>query len=450
MMNGAITDTSDLEQVYFLSEIVGVKVFWGDRKIGRLADFVIVDKDKVAEVTHFYISRPFGDPALLIPWEKIQSLTSKRIVVDIEDLKNYEAPPSESAILLKDYILDKKVLDIEDHEVEMVYDVRMVLRNKKFYISGVDLSRYGFLRRLGLKGFANFIHSLAFSIGARSLYSERLKGFANLLYGLANKVRDRTLPWTYIQPLPEQISGFKGDVRLKVLKEKLADMPPVDLADILEELDHDQRVALFDQLDPEHASDTLEEIDPNVQRALISSLKKEKVAQLINDMTPGQAADILSVLPFSEVKAILSLMDPKRAGKVKVILEKEDEKVLNYATMDILKFSPEKTTAEALDDYQKSAKGKNVIMYLYVVDEQEKILGIIDLKALLLADDNAPLKDVMIDQVVSLRPDSTLKEASALFVRYGFRALPIIDDQRKILGVVPYRDVMNLKHRFIE
>ncbi len=449
-MNGAMTGKNEFEQVYFLSEIVGIKVFWGDRKIGKLADFLIVDKDKIAEVTHFYVSRPFGDPSLLIPWEKIRSISFKGILVDIEDLKKYEAAPPENSILLKDYILDKKVLDIEGREVEMVYDVRMVIRNQKFYISGVDLSRYGFFRRIGLKGFANFIHGLAFSIGARSLYSEKLTGFANFLYGLANKVKDKTLPWTYIQPLPEQLSGFKGDVKLKVLKEKLAEMPPVDLADILEELDHDQRVTLFDQLDPKHASDTLEEIDPNVQRALVSSLKKEKVARLIDDMTPGQAADILSVLPFSEAHAILKLLKSEHAAKVKAILEKQDEKVLHYATMDILKFPQDKTTAAALDDYQKTAKGKNVIMYLYVVDEQDRILGIIDLKELLLADDDTPLRNVMIDQIISLNPDSTLKEASAMFARYGFRALPIIDDQRKILGVVLYRDVMNLKHRFVE
>ena len=449
-MNGNLPGKNDLEQVYFLSEIVGTKVFWGDRKIGRLQDFLIADKDKIAEVTHFYVARPFGDPSLLIPWEKVQSLSFKGVLVDIEELKKYEAPLPENAILLKDYILDKKVLDIEGREVEMVYDVRMVIRNQRFYISGVDLSRYGFLRRIGLKWFANFIHGLAFSIGARSLYSERLKGFANFLYGVANKVKDRTLPWTYIQPLPEQISGFKGDVKLKILKEKLADMPPVDLADILEELDHDQRVTLFDQLEPAHASDILEEIDPNVQRALVSSLKKEKVALLIDDMTSGQAADILSVLPWSEANAILKLLKPRHAAKIKAILERQDEKVLNYATLDILKFPPDKTTAQALDEYQKVAKGKNVIMYLYVVDEQDRILGIIDLKGLLLAEDNTPLRDVMIDQIISLNPESTLKEASAIFARYGFRALPIIDEQRKILGVVPYRDVMNLKHRFLE
>ncbi|MEI7751490.1 MAG: CBS domain-containing protein [Candidatus Omnitrophota bacterium] len=448
-MNKDIQNTSDLEQVYFLSEIVGAKVYWGDRKIGRLTDFVIVDKDKIAEVTHFYISRSFGDPSLLIPWEKIESITYKSIKVDIEDLKNYEAPPPESAILLKDYILDKKVLDIEDREVEVVYDVRMVIRNKKFYISGVDLSRYGFLRRIGLKGFANFIHSLAFSIGARSLYSERMKGFANFLYGLANKVKDRTLPWTYIQPL-EQISSFKGDVKLKVLKEKLSEMPPVDLADILEELDHEQRVTLFDQLDPEHASDTLEEIDPNVQRALVSSIKKEKAAQLINDMTPGQAADILSVLPWSEANVILKLLVREHATKIKAILERQDEKAVNYATLDILKFPPEKTAAQARKDFQTLARGKNAVLYLYVINDQDQLLGIIQLQELLMAEDPTPLKDIMNDQVVSLNSESTIKEASAMFARYHFLALPILDVQKKILGVVLYRDVMTLKHRFVD
>ena len=105
------------------------------------------------------------------------------------------------------------------------------------------------------------------------------------------------IPWTCIQPLPTNIGRFKGNVKLNVLKEKLSEIHPVDLADILEEMDHDQRVMVFSTLDHEQATDTLEEIEPKVQREIISSLSTEKVVQLINDMTPGQAADILSVLP---------------------------------------------------------------------------------------------------------------------------------------------------------
>jgi Mg/Co/Ni transporter MgtE len=187
-----------------------------------------------------------------------------------------------------------------------------------------------------------------------------------------------------------------------------------------------------------------------VQRELVSSLRKEKVAQLIDEMTPGQAADILSVLPASEANTILPLLSAENANKVKSILDKQEENILNYATPEYLKFAPDRTAEQVQHEYRLAAKGKDVIMYLYVVDDRDQLLGIIDIKELLQAPDQAWLKDIMVDNIISLNPDSTLKEAAAMFARYDFRALPITDDNNTILGVVPYRDVMKLTHRFWE
>jgi Mg/Co/Ni transporter MgtE len=89
-------------------------------------------------------------------------------------------------------------------------------------------------------------------------------------------------------------------------------------------------------------------------------------------------------------------------------------------------------------------------MYVYVVDAQDTLLGAIDLKELLQADDRALLKDIMVENVISLNTDSSLKEASQSFARYDFRALPVIDEKNRIVGVIPYRDVMNLTHHFLE
>ena len=97
--------------------------------------------------------------------------------------------------------------------------------------------------------------------------------------------------------MPHDIGRFEGNVKLNLLKEKLPQIHPVDLADILEELDHDHRVAIFNQLETEHASDTLQEVEPRVQRKLVSSLPIERVAEIVNEMTPAQAADILAALP---------------------------------------------------------------------------------------------------------------------------------------------------------
>lgn len=414
------------EAVYFLSEIINKKVVLNGKKIGKLLDIIIIETGKIPEVTHFLVGRPFGYPSLIIPWENVKEIKQGEIVIDIDDVKKYEGEPADNQVLLKDHILDKKVLDMDGNEVEVVYDIKMILRNNKLYVSDVDFSKYGLLRRMGLTGIANFI------------------------YNLADKIKKETISWTYIQPLPEQISSFKGDVRLNVLKEKLPEIHPVDLADILEELDPGQRLAIFNELDSEHASDTLEEIEPRVQRDLISSINKERAAELINQMTPAQAADVLSILPASDADDILKLIDKENADKVQPLMDKHDDKILDFATPDILKFSRYVTARHVLDRFRHAAKGKDVVMYIYVTDEKDKLCGVIDIRELLQSDLEARLDDIMTTSVISLNPNNTLTDASEMFNRYSFRAIPVVDDEDKILGAVSYRDIMELKHRFVD
>jgi magnesium transporter len=414
------------EQHFYLTEIVGAKVFLHGKKIGKLSDMIVVEQKQVPRVTHFYISRPFGNPALVVPYANIVSMKGKEVEIDVESVDKYARELTAEEILLKDYVLDKKVLDLEGREVEVVYDIKITKKNGNLYVSDVDLSRYGLLRRIGLRKLADFI------------------------YNLADKIKEQTISWAYIQPLPTNLTSFSGNVKLKVLKEKLAEMHPVDLADILEELNPEQRVAIFDGLDTEQASDTLEETEPNVTRDLVFALQKDKVAKLVNDMTPGQAANIFSVLPFSEAKKITPFLDKDMAAKIKQIIDSQEENILNFATQYFFKYSPEKSVGEVLAEYRKLAKENDVIMYIYVVDENDTLLGVIDIKELLVSRDEQQLKDIITEDVITLDPDSTMKKASDLFERYGFRAIPVTDDNDKIIGVIPYKDIMDLKHRFIE
>jgi len=414
----------DLE--ILLSDILNVPVLKSGKKIGSLNDLVIVETAKIPEVRSLYVTRSFGNPGLLIPWEYVHTLTGRGIEVTISDTKPYEAEPAEDVILLRDYVLDKKVIDLEENDVEIVYDIRLVLRNKKLYVTNVDTGKAARLRRLGL-GF-----------------------LAKVFYSSADPEAEQMIPWTCVQPLPTNIGRFKGNVKLNILKENLSEIHPVDLADILEEMDHDQRVMVFSSLDHEHASDTLEEIEPKVQREIISSLSTEKVVHLINDMTPGQAADIPSVLPSSEAHVILDAMNAESARKVQAIINRQEEKVLHYTTQKILKFPPETTVEYVQNDYPRHARDKDVIMYIHVIDENDHLLGIIDLRELLQADDKAFLRDVMIENVITLSTESTLKEAAKEFARYGFRSIPVVDEENRLAGVIPYRDVMNLTHQFVE
>jgi CBS domain-containing protein len=268
---------------------------------------------------------------------KVRSLTPREIVLDIGDPREYVRPIAPEEVPLRDYLLDKKILDTDDREVEVVYDVRLAFTGGHIYVVDVDISRYGLLVRLGLKGLAAF------------------------LYRRAGAARKRLIPGSYVQSLPPQLGTLQGNLKLNILKEKLSEIHPVDLADIMEELDSSQRALLLGGLDTEHASDTLEEIDPAVQRDIVFSLSKERVAQLI-----------------------------------------------------------------------------------------AKLLGVIDIKEVFVAQDTERLKELVVENVISLDQDATMKQAADMFLRYGFRALPITDENGIVLGVVPYRDVMNLKHRILE
>jgi flagellar motility protein MotE (MotC chaperone) len=425
-MSETKTARNGAEQRYFLTELIGTRACHQGKKIGKLTDVIVVDQGKLAEVTHFQISRPFGDPPLLVPQQQARPLGSRELTIDVDRPQNYVRGLAPGEIPLRDYLLDKKVLDIEGREVEVVYDIRLAVSGDKVYVSDVDISRYGLLRQLGLKGLADRL-------------SKR-----------RGNVEKNLIPWSYVQPLPPQLGALQGDLQLSILKETLAEIHPVDLADILEELDSSQRATILERLDTEQASDTLEEIEPAVQRDIVRSLRKDRVAELIREMTSGQAADILSILPAEDKKAILKLLDPAQVSKIEEILEEQDLKIINFASTRFFKLPPDITVEQAQLKCRELAKRIDVVMYLYIVDPNDRLLGVADMKDLFMAGDNELLRDLMVENVIALTPASTMKEALDLFTRYSFKALPVVSVNNVMLGAVPARDVMNVKHRVLE
>ncbi len=411
-----------LEHEFYLSEILGRRVFVKKRRIGRLSDLAIVETGKLPEVTHLVVSRPYGDPALTVPWDKVLIISNQEVVLDLDEdaLTQFHPAAGDNLILLRDHILDKKILDMDDHEVEIVYDVKLAFQNGKLYASEVDFSHYRALRRLGFNKLANL---------------------------LADRNKENRVSWMYVQPLPQQLGSFAGNIKLTVPKAGLSEIHPVDLADILEELDGGQRVALFNSLEAEHASATLEEVEPRVQRELIRAIKKERAAHLINEMTPAQAADILAILPRDEAAAILRLIDQDMSSKVGHIIGEHDEQILLYGSPEVIRLSAVTTATEVLDRYRELAAGKDVVMYVYVTDSTGALKGVVDIREIVAAEPGQTLGDIMTEHVISLPQDATLRDAAMLFERYNFRALPITDANDLLLGAVSMRDVRSLRPR---
>jgi len=425
-MNGIPPETkAHTEWIYFLSDLIGVKVLGRGGKIGKLQDLAIHEQErKLPEVTHLLVGRSFGRKPLHVPWERVRNMTHGELEIDIETEEGFEEEPGPAQILLRDYVLDKKVIDLAGREIDVVYDVKLVAHNNRLYVTDVDFSSYAKLKRLGLKA------------------------TAQMLLGARGPLRRETVSWAYVQPLPEELGRFKGSVKLRVLKERLSEIHPVDLAAILEELDHRQSLALFQELDTAHASDTLEEIEPRVQRSLIASLEKERVAELIDEMTPVQAAGVLSALPAQDAGGILQLMGHQEAEKIGSLLGNHHDTIADLTTSKLITVLSDMPAHLVIAAYRKEAEAAEVLNYLYIVNHDTTLKGVVGLPELLKAKPEAHMKEIMTTEVVTLKPDDPIAQASVQFLRYGFRALPVVEGDGTIVGAVLYRDIMNLKHRF--
>lgn len=236
---------------------------------------------------------------------------------------------------------------------------------------------------------------------------------------------------------------FRARAKLGLFREVMPDLHPADLAAALPEFDSQQRNALFGDLDTTLASGTLEEVDAPLQRELVASLSIERVAELIDFMTPGQAATVLRNLTPAESWAILKQLGPIRSRKIAALVEHhQSDGLADLATLRYLRAQPDLTCGQLLAGYRSLAAQATVWRYVYVIASDGILLGVADLRDVLLADGACLLADVMMTNVIVLSLTDDTATASRLFRHYGFDALPLVDDRFTLMGVVAARDIL--------
>ncbi len=398
---------------YFLNDLIGTKVLVQGKKVGKLGDLLVSGNDAIPGVTHIVVARPFGTPTLFVPWEDVASFSEEEVVLAKANLETYVAEPSGSAVLLNDYVKDKKVLDIANREVEIVYDIRLALKGGRLYVSDVDLNRQRLARRLGMDFLARNKPEHA--------------------------VHPKMVSWAYVQPL-ENLSSLSGDIHLRILKEKLLDLPPMDLADVLEVMDHAQRVQVFDALDNQTAAQVLGETEPRVQREILASTSAERVEKIFAHLSPAEIAEIISILPRDGSREILEALKKDIAPKVHQILTEYDVPVSTLAVHRLLLFPGDLTVDDAFKRFRLQAPLSDVTMYVYVTGTEQELRGVVDINELLQADPRSRLEQIMTRTVVTVAPSMLRDEVEALFRKYHFRAIPVVDQSRHVVGAVRERD----------
>jgi len=403
-----------------LTELLGAPVYDAAGAVsGRVREVAITPQEDRARVSTLIVKTKRGNR--LLPWAAIKSVNGGvRTALSANDW----APDSgvEGLFLLERDLLDQQVIDVNGRKVVRVNDV--------------DLHEEGSDKGIVLK-----IGSV--DVGARGAVRRLLKGVVPgaALHALLRKVPPRAIPWEFVDVVETDPARR---VKLKISNERLAKLHPADIADIIEELAPDEREAVFETLDEGVAAEALEEVEPKLQKSIVESLDSDRVADIVEEMDPDAAADLLSDLPQEHAEQILEEMQPEEREEVSELMEFEENTAAGRMTTEYIALGPDASVNDAIDALRNYEGGVETVSTLFLVDVNGKLVGMVPLAKLVLAQGEESLMSLTQEPLISCHPETKENEVAELFDKYNLLTLPVVDDENRLVGVITSDDVISL------
>jgi magnesium transporter len=400
---------------FFFSELLKRPVCAGKitDRIGRVADLAFALKEPYPEAVGIYMEYGWDKPTQFVPWERVSRIEDDAIFVE---------PPPEGGsyppfvdqpgwIMLGQHLMGRTILDMDGRRIEVVNDMQILQAKGRLLLIHVDTSFNGFLRRWGL--------------------------------GRLHWIKGEFISWKYVQPLSLEDAVATDKLELSVTRRQLKELPCEDLADALEQLTGREQEALFSALDSEKAAETLAETEPRAQRQIVSRLRKEHARLILGEMTIPQLAKLMAALPHDDAQELMELLPPASKRRLSGILAEDEPLARDLMDADYVAFPADATVGYVLEEVRRSRRSRNAVSYVYVVGSGgQPLLGVVDLRELVLAADALRLGEIMASPVVTADPDLVQPELADIFVKYHYRMVPIVDAQDRILGVIRYNDIM--------
>jgi CBS-domain-containing membrane protein/sporulation protein YlmC with PRC-barrel domain len=396
----------------YLSEIIGRRVTDLDgMAVGKLTDVIV---RPWAEFPHPLIEAVavLGKGGTrLLPFMAVAALLSPVIPLKyrwddapVFDLKHDD-------VLLSRDVLDKQIIDTDGARVVRVNDVELVRVNGTIYVSNVDVSWVGIIRRMGLVGLAHF---------------------------LTGHLKKKGIAWDDVELMRRD-----QEMHLRVPAEKLHELHPADLAEIVRDLNKLESGQLLDTLDVQHLADTLEEVEPEFQAELVEHMSDEKVADLLEEMEPDEAADLLGDLPKERKEDLLALMEKEDADDVRKLLTYPEDSAGGIMTTEYASITPNLTASEAIKQLHGMADEVETMFYVYVVDADQCLVGTFSLNNLIFAKPGQMVSDFMTKHLITVNLTDDQETVAQTVAKYDLLAVPVVDDQNHMHGIVTADDALD-------
>lgn len=399
----------------YLSAMLGRKIQdESGRTLGRLTDVVVEAGAKFPTVKGLVAKPGRGGERIYIPWRDIAEFKTDRV----ELLRPPAGAESdEGDVFLYRDLLDKQIVDMNGYRIVRVSDIRIARSGGEMRVIGADVGVMAILRRLGLQSLVE------------RLRSER-----------SGLLRDRIVPWNLVSP----IGPMPYDVRLSVPYREFLQIHPSDLADIIEQLPEDQRAKILALIEDPKAAEVLSQILPGIRSEVAGSLEDERLSDLLEIMPPDEAADILGSLPREKAQFLLTLMGIEEAGVVSELLGYEPSTAGGRMTTEFIAVPDYITASETIERLRKEAPDAETIYYIYVVDRESHLSGVLSLRDLLRARADVRTGSLMMRDVITSDVDDDQETVAEKLMRYNLLAVPVVDEDHVLKGIVTVDDAIDV------
>ncbi|MCX7914045.1 MAG: magnesium transporter [Thermodesulfovibrionales bacterium] len=396
----------------FLSEIIRKPVY--DPKgeiVGKVWDLIVVKGNPFPKISALIVER---QKRLFCVSIKDINLFNKIIISTYLYSKEIEPyQPNDEDLLAYRDIIDKQIVDVNGAKVVKVNDIKLEGYDGDAVLSAVDIGKRWKFRRAGIRKVARLFES---------------------------RFPPHLISWNYIQPLKPKLDS----IALTVPRHMVSELHPADIAEIISQVSMDEGTHILKDLDVETAAEALSELEPEKQAEIISLIDTEKAADIIEEMTPDDAADLLGDLPVEKAKEILEHIEKEEAEEIQELLVHKEDTAGGVMTNEFIAYFTDTLVRDAIDRFKKDAEEIETVYYIYVIDENEKLVGVTSLRELLLADPMDRLSDIMTKKIITVSPDEDVSVISEILSKYNLVALPVVDHGGHLLGIVTVDDILDI------
>lgn len=389
--------------------------------LGCLVDLAINPSQNALQVAYYFVRTP-KNKLLCIGHEQISTISVRALQTSVSAVDIQCSAPDEGLIRIKKDVLDQQIIDVNDQKVVRVIDIDFDIQpNEKhtdLRIVAVNVGAAAAMRRL-MQGL---------------LAKYRIRRIASVL-------PTQTIPWEFvnlIEPDPAR------RVKLRISYNRLAQLHPADLADILEELSRDEQRSVIESLDDETAAEAVSEIPTRMQVALLNSLSAGRAADIVEEMAPDEAADVLQELPPETSAEVLANMEAEEASEVRELLGFEENTAGGLMTTEFPLVVDSGTVEDAVNALKSFSGPLESIHSIYLIETNCMLSGEVPLARILISNKSTPLRELSTEPVISVPFHADEKTVIGMFNKYNLLTLPVVDDNGRLLGVVTADDVLEL------